>query len=144
MSSGSPTSVRSPATRTEQVERAYAALNLRDYDGFCALYDPQVICVDQAHGNPVGHRALSGMHQSLIGAFPDLEYSVDTVLDCDGHSATQLSLRGTHSGALGRHAPTHLPVHLVACEISEWQDGVVVTTQLYWDQLAARQQLGLA
>jgi predicted ester cyclase len=129
--------------RREILETAYAALSRGDLRGFCALFDPQVVTVSPALGNPVGWTAVLAAHQAFLAGFPDMCFELEEVIEEGSRTACRLTATGTHTRAFAGWSPTGRLVHLAICAVHEWYGPRVVTTQSYWDQLVLLHQLGV-
>ena len=130
----------------EIVERAWAAMEAGDFDGFTALLHPDV----EFRGLGLeldGPDAVRGMVEGYKAAFPDLRHEVRDAVEAGDTVAMELHVRGTHLGTMvtpqGELAATGREVLWVSADYMKLRDGRIVSWHAYTDQLAVLEQLGL-
>ena len=119
------------SARHVALQKALGCLNAADFDGFAELFDPSVITVDPAVGNPVGRTWISDEQRALRKRFPDLSYQFDELIEAGELSLLLVTVMGTDpSGLLGTRSPGHA-YRLPVCLVLEWAGEQVVTIRGY-------------
>jgi steroid delta-isomerase-like uncharacterized protein len=77
-------------------------------------------------------------------AFPDLQFTVEDIIDQDDRVVIRWSSRGTHQGELMGLAPTGKIVTVTGISIDRFADGKVAESWTNWDVLGLMRQLGAA
>jgi predicted ester cyclase len=131
-------------TRKQLIARAVEAINRHDLAGYEEVFDPSVVTIDPARGNPIGRNEASTEMGALLGAFPDLHVRLEEVIESGNRTVSLLALTGTNTGSWRGNPPTGRSVRLSICRVGEWIGDQVVTTGSYWDELTLLRQLGLA
>jgi predicted ester cyclase len=129
--------------RRQMLERGYAAFSRGNLQVFSLIFDLNVVVIDPTRGNPVGRIAALGPHQLLLRAFPGLTVELEELIDNRARSVCRLRLTGTHSDYYRTWEPTGRRVRMEVCEVHEWCEELVVTTQRYWDELTLLNQIGI-
>jgi predicted ester cyclase len=80
----------------------------------------------------------------LLGAFPDLQFTIEDQLVDGDRAAFRWRAKGTHTGPLGAAPPTGKPVVLDGLILDRMVDGKVSERWEQWDQSIMLQQLGFA
>lgn len=75
-------------------------------------------------------------------AFPDLQFTIDHMIDADEFVTTRFTNRGTHKGALQGIAPTNKTIKVEGISIDRISRGRIAEGWVVWDALGMMQQLG--
>jgi ketosteroid isomerase-like protein len=130
----------------EIIRRSHAAMNAHDARGaaMCAAPDVEI---QGPTGEMHGRDAVQMLSQTFMTAFPDNEWVVTHQIASGDTVATEYVLEGTHSGTLrtpvGELIPTGKRVTSRACDVSRIRDDLIVSSHLYWDNLAFMSALGI-
>ncbi len=113
---------------------------MRLFDPGCALVSPE--------GTADGREEIASVLTRFFTAFPDYRRSTWRTMDVDDCAVDEVTITGTHKGPFllpdGEEAPaTGRRIVVRSCEIITIQDGLVVSYQVYFDQLELLAQLGL-
>jgi predicted ester cyclase len=84
------------------------------------------------------------MLSGLLGAFPDLRFTIEDQIVAGEKVATRWTAKGTNTGAFGPMPVTGRPIQISGLILDRVVDGKVVERWEQWDQMAMLQQLGLA
>lgn len=124
------------------VEEVYDQRKLEVADEIFApdfvLHDPDL------PGGARGSEGMKGVVETFIGAFPDLQVSLDDVFSSGEKVVTRWTSRGTHQGELMGIAPTGNRVEVTAVGIWRVADGKIAEAWVVFDALGMMQQLGVA
>jgi ketosteroid isomerase-like protein len=106
----------------------------------CALVSPE--------GTADGREEIASVVTRFFTAFPDYHRSTWRKIDVGDCAVDEVTLTGTHKGPLllpdGEEAEaTGRPIFVRCCDLITVQDGLVVSYQVYFDQLELLAQLGL-
>lgn len=86
----------------------------------------------------VGRPAITGVAQSFMTAFPDLQLLMDNILLQDGHAIYQWTFLGANTGPGG----TGHRVHFSGFEVWKFgEDGLIAESQGHFDSAAYQRQL---
>jgi len=122
-------------------EEVFNRKNLAAIDEYFA---PYVIDHSLPPGVPGG---IEGVRQTIamfLGAFPDLNLTLEDIIAERDKVVAHWTLRGTHQGASLGMPPTGKQVTLPGISILRFDSGKAVETWVVFDQLGMLQQLGLA
>ncbi|KAB8181240.1 hypothetical protein FH610_030060 [Microbispora catharanthi] len=113
---------------------------MRLFDPGCALVGPE--------GTADGREEIGSYLTRFFDAFPDYRRSTWRTIDVADCAVDEVTLSGTHRGALllpdGEEAQaTGRRIVVRSCEIITIENGLVVSYQVYFDQLELLAQLGL-
>jgi predicted ester cyclase len=75
--------------------------------------------------------------------FPDLQFTIDHMIDADEFVTTRFTSRGTHKGALLGIAPTNKTIKVEGIAINRISRGRIAEGWVVWDALGMMQQLGV-
>ena len=104
-------------------------------------------CIIHINGNPQRDLSLNEFKQmvtALLGAFPDLHFTINDHFTAGDKVTTRWTANGTNTGSLGDMPPTGKVVEIEGLIIDQVVDGKVAHRWELWDQMAMMQQLGLA
>ena len=104
-------------------------------------------CVIHINGSPEPNLSVDGFKQmvtGLLGAFPDLHFTIEDQIVAGDKVATRWTAEGTNSGALGSVPATGRRMRIGGMILDRVVDGTVVERWEQWDQMGMLQQLGLA
>jgi steroid delta-isomerase-like uncharacterized protein len=122
-----------------------AAWNRGDPEAIGASVVEDVMWRDVALGTPLqGREALVTAAQKYMSAFPDLRIRETSSTLAGSRLAQELTVVGTHRGALLGVEPTGRWTETYAAVITTFDDdAMVIEGALYWSPLAMFQQLGV-
>ena len=117
-------------------------INNGDFSVLTELVEPDYIyrSPDQELEGP---EALKGLLAAYRVAFPDLNVSIDDLVNGGEKVAVSITLTGTHQGDLMGIPATGRPVNLQGMILSNFRDGRIVEEFEVLDMLAMFQQLGV-
>jgi len=99
------------------------------------------------NASPEPNLSVGGFKQmmsGMLGAFPDLRFTIEDQIVAADKVATRWTAKGTNSGAFGPVPATGRPIQISGLILDRVVDGKVVERWEQWDQMALLQQLGLA
>ena len=120
-------------------------LNRGDVSAADRAFSPD--CVIHINGSPEPNLSLGGfkeMLSGLLGAFPDLHFTIEDQIVAGEKVATRWTAKGTNTGAFGPMPVTGRRIQISGLILDRVVDGKVVERWEQWDQMAMLQQLGLA
>jgi steroid delta-isomerase-like uncharacterized protein len=120
-------------------------LNRGDVSAADRVFSPD--CVIHINGSPEPNLSLGGfkeMLSGLLGAFPDLRFTIEDQIVAGEKVATRWTAKGTNTGAFGSMPATGRHIQISGLILDRVVDGKVVERWEQWDQMAMLQQLGLA
>jgi steroid delta-isomerase-like uncharacterized protein len=138
------TAEENAAIVTRMVELGMGAGHL---DVAIAAYNPAF-----TYHNPVMNempdlpRGLGGMRMLLAGArgaFPDMRYTIESIVAQDDRVAVLYSWTGTHAGSIGGIPATGRTVHATGAIFCRLANGKIVEQWDLDDRLGTMQQLGM-
>lgn len=133
----------------DAVRASIAAFNEGDASGYAAHYAEDAKLIGPFFPEPLlGRRVIEQTTAEMFTAFPDMHWTVVTLLVDGNRVACELHIEGTHAGPLatpaGDVAATGLPVSFDLLEILEFNpEGQVAEHREYMDPGALMAQLGL-
>ena len=135
----------SSAAEYEQIMSDYTAL----WNGEFSNLDVVAESVDLVHpsapdGELHGREALDGFIRKYHSAFPDFHITVHDWIARDGVVMKEYTMTGTHEGEFKGVPPTGRAVESPGMGKILIADGQVQEDRLYFNQLAALEQLGLS
>lgn len=129
---------------TEQrdaIDRAVAAANRGDLDGYMELYDASVVL----HGygpEPIDFEGAKEFYGTLLGALSEPHLTIDDALQEGDKVAVRYTLSGTHTGELMGVPATGRSVALTGQSIFRFSGAKVVERRQAADMLGLLVQLG--
>lgn len=109
----------------------------------------ELVAEDYQHHNPVlppemqhGRENFQQVLMMFLGAFPDLQGTIEDLIADDEKFVARLRFRGTHGGELMGIPATGRPVDFTVFEIYRVADGKVVEGWAQLDAMGLMQQLG--
>lgn len=121
------------------VKKLYELLNERRLDRLSEV-------VDASYVGPTGEKGLEGLMASVnpvIGAFPDVQWSVDDIVAEDGAVVVRWSWVGTNKAAFRGIPPTGKRVATHAMAWYQLHEGKIVRAWMESDRLGFLQQMGV-
>jgi predicted ester cyclase len=103
-------------------------------------------CVIHINGNPQRDLSLNNFKQmlaGLLGAFPDLHFTINDQFTSGEKVSTRWTAKGTNTGLFGEMQATGRAVEIEGLIIDHVVNGRVAKRWELWDQMAMMQQLGL-
>lgn len=132
-----------------QVRESIDAFNRGDASGYASHYARDARLIGPFFPEPlVGRDAIEQTAAAMSQAFPDMRWSIVTLLENTHRVACELHIEGTHDGLLptpeGPVPATGQTVSFDVLEILEFDnDGLVIEHREYMDPGALMAQLGL-
>jgi len=118
--------------------------NARDLSPLDRLIAPDMVYhmagSPEMHG-PEGFRQLAGM---FLGAFPDLEITIEDMFEHGDRITGRWTMVGTHEGDLMGIPPTGKRVTMIGTSVDRVAGGQVAEAWTVLDSLGLMQQLGVA
>jgi predicted ester cyclase len=134
----------------EIADRGTAAFNAHDAEALAALDDPNVVL---STPGPTGRTELRGRdagreyNQNWFDAFPDVKVTISNQVLADDSLVQEGIFAGTNTGAWksesGDMPATGKTVNGSFCLVSKVRDGLIISTNLYFDQVELMSQLGI-
>jgi len=88
---------------------------------------------------PEGEKQIVTLYR---GAFPDLHFTIDQIIDADDFVTSRYTAIGTHKGELRGIAPTNKAIKVEGMVINRISRGRIAESWVNWDALGLMQQLG--
>jgi steroid delta-isomerase-like uncharacterized protein len=131
------------------IQDQVGALNRHDPDGFAGFYTADAVIEDPQYPEPLkGRAAIRKDIAAFVAAFPDLEFTVKSVLQ-DGNSVAFDGVgKGTHKGPMvgpeGEIPATNRPMQVRFAALLRVNDeGLITEERRYFDLAGLMQQLGV-
>ena len=123
------------------LRRTWEEVSRKNLDIFDEVYAPTV----QYHG-PDGDiecpAGLKEMVSGYLGAFPDMQITVEDVIASGDQAVSRVTLRGTHQGDLQGIAPTGKRIEISGMNLVRIENGQIVEEWENIDMLGLMQQIG--
>jgi predicted ester cyclase len=130
--------------------RSTAAFNAHDAEALSKLDDPNVV---SSFPSPLGRTEASGReaskvyNQSWFTAFPDAKVTITNEVISGDHIVQEGTFQGTNTGTwkseVADMPATGKTLKGQYCLIAKVRDGLIVSSNLYFDQVQVLTQLGL-
>lgn len=88
---------------------------------------------------PEGEKQIVTLYR---GAFPDLHFTIDQIIDGDNFVTTRYTATGTHKGELRGIAATSKAIKVGGMVINRISRGKIAESWVHWDALGLMEQLG--
>jgi predicted ester cyclase len=118
-------------------------LNEQNLDEFDNYYFPEVVNHVLPPNMPQGVEGTKMFASMFIGAFPNLDVTVDDLVAEGNKTVLRWTARGTHQGDLMGVPPTGKNILITGMAIDRFEDGRSVEHWEILDQLGMMQQLGV-
>lgn len=134
---------------SQAVRASIEAFNRGDASGYAAHYAEDARLIGSFFPEPlVGRDAIEQTTIAMGDAFPNMRWTIVTLLEDDNRVACELHIEGSHDGPLsmpeGELPPTGRTVSFDVLEILEFnEDGLVAEHREYMDPGAVMAQLGV-
>jgi predicted ester cyclase len=129
------------STHREAFDRAVAAWNAGDLDGYLTLYDPSVRLYGYA-ADPLGADEVRGFYEGLWAAVGSPRITVHDVAETDDTLWVRATMSGTHAGEMMGVPATGNPVAQSVMTSLRFVDGRCVERHSVADMLAVMIQIG--
>ena len=129
----------------EVIQHFIDAFNRHDADAVNALYAEGATYHTPRFDHPVKGQAIADFNKSVLTAYPDLRFEVISSGDIGGGLvATQLMLRGTHTGPFMDRTPaTGRKVAYPLASFAQVEGDKIRSQHIYLDRQTVAEQLGL-
>ena len=134
----------------EIAERGDAAFNAHDADALAALDDPDVVYTAPGPAGRTeykGREAGRAYYENWFEAFPDAKVTITTQVFGDDCIVEEGKFEGTNTGTwkseAGDMPATGKTVNGSYCLVEKVRDGLIISGNLYFDQVELMSQLGL-
>ena len=129
---------------TQYAERINQAWNSHDIEQVLGFYAPEYIGEDIGQASPQrGREALRVLLENYWKAFPDLQFSIISLL-VEGNRVAILWLgEGTHQGTFMNIPPTSRRLEVRGVSIVEVENGLIRRGQYVWDLAGMLRHMGL-
>lgn len=130
--------------------RSLAAFNAHDADALAALDDPSVAITfpsPTGRSQARGREGSKAYNQSWFKAFPDAKITITNEVITGDHIVQEGTFQGTNTGTW-KSEVTDMPATGKSlkgeyCLILKVKEGLIVSSNLYFDQVQVLTQLGL-
>jgi predicted ester cyclase len=134
-------------THRSLLERAVAAYNDGDLDGYVDLYTDDAV-LTTPEGAFKGKSDLRERFARELNALSDIRFDIISYVEGGDTFADEFRLAGTHTGPLSMPDGSELPatgrhVEIHGMEFVQVRDGRMVADNLYYDNVAVFTQLGV-
>jgi steroid delta-isomerase-like uncharacterized protein len=132
-----------------QLAKQIETVNQHDADAFTAFYAPDATVTDPQYPGPLrGRDAIRQDIQAFLTAFPDLKFTIETVLEDGENVAFEGIAKGINSGTIlslaGDIPPTNKPMNMrFAGFLRVTNQGLISSERRYYDLAGMFEQLGL-
>lgn len=136
-------------TLRDIVEAHVACFNNHDAAGWGSRYAEDAVLYDPQYPEPLrGRAAIQKDAEDFLAAFPDIRFSLGTVVSGEGVVALEGTATGTHGGPMAGPGGTVPPTGKVATMpfatfVRFDGDGCIAEERRYYDIAGMLQQLGL-
>ena len=117
-------------------------------NGKLAVAD-EIFAANYAHHDPASPdfgKGPKGIKQTVAlygNAFPDLQFTIEQMMEADQLVTTRFTARGTHKGDLRGILPTSRSIQVEGIVIHRISRGRIAEGWVVWDALGLMQQLGV-
>jgi predicted ester cyclase len=77
----------------------------------------------------------------FLSSFPNLQHTVEEMIEEDDHVAVRFTARGTHSGQWMRFAPTGFSIHYTGITLARIAGDKIVEHHTWWDKAGLMEQI---
>jgi steroid delta-isomerase-like uncharacterized protein len=124
----------------DAVHRFYQAYNAHDVNLWERAIAPTY--VGHVNGLTIPSREVGkGFVETILGAFPDIHYTIDDFLHAEGRVAVRWSAVATHTGDLLGMPPTGRAVTIIGMTIFRIENGQIAELWDVWDEAGLVRQL---
>ena len=129
----------------EVIQHFIDAFNRHDADAVNALYAEGATYHSPRFDHPVKGQVIADFNKSVLTAYPDLRFEVISSGDIGGGLvATQMMLRGTHTGPfMDGTPPTGRTVATPLASFAQIEGDNIRSQHIYLDRQTVAEQLGL-
>jgi steroid delta-isomerase-like uncharacterized protein len=94
-------------------------------------------------GMPCDRSGVAGIVRAMRGAFPDLRYDIEQVVEDERAVTVRLSVTGTHAGDFFGMAPSGRSFRVAQINIEQFENGRIVAHHRVTDELSLLRQIGV-
>src|SRR5207245_6372747 len=108
----------------------------------------EIFATNYVHHDPAtpdfgkGPESIKQLVTLYRNAFPDLQFTIDHMIDADEFVTTRYTARGTHKGDLRAISPTNRSAKVEGILINRISRGRIAEGWVVWDALGMMRQLG--
>jgi predicted ester cyclase len=77
----------------------------------------------------------------FLGSFPDLQHTVEEMIEEDDHVAVRFTARGTHSGPWLHFAPSGISIEYTGITLARIAGDKIIEHQTWWDKAGLMGQI---
>lgn len=121
----------------------FAAVEQRDFPRLRALYHPDYTYTGGDGVEQKGADAGVAVAETYTAAFPDLTFETRHQYGEGAVSILEVTARGTHQADLEGIPATGRSIEVVACNVIEVQDGLILREREYFDTFSIMRRLGV-
>jgi len=130
-----------PSSNREALDRAVAAFNQRDLEGYLTLYDDSVTVYGYGEG-PLDKAGAREFYAGILAALSDVDLQLFEAVEDAASIAVRFVLTGTHTGELAGVPATGRPISQNGITILRFRDGRVIERWSVADFLSVMMQIG--
>ena len=126
------------------IRRVIELINERDLDTAFEYYTEDYVYHGPGGQELRGRDGIRGLWKIFLDAFPDLESSVDDMIQEGDKLALRWTVTGTHTGEFLGIPPTNKTIKLPITEVFKIADGQLVEAWDQYDRMHLMEQIGAA
>ena len=112
------------------------ALMRRIYEEMWNLSDPSIAV--EIFERPEG---VERFVSQFLRAFPDLQHTIEGMIEEDAHVVVQFSAHGIHKGQWLQYPPTGRSIHYTGVTVAQIEGDKVVKHHTWWDKMGLVEQI---
>jgi steroid delta-isomerase-like uncharacterized protein len=132
-----------PLRATDIAKQWYELFNSKDQSIIDRIVDHEWVDIPSPPGTPQGPEGLRLLFTELTTAFPDLQLTIEDVLQDGDKVVVRSTIGGTHRGALFGMPAKGRRLSIQAIDIHQIQNGKIVRTWHTEDWMTGLRQLGI-
>jgi steroid delta-isomerase-like uncharacterized protein len=128
---------------TAKLERMYGLINAGDVDGFIDQLSDDFVDHETGPGIPPTKEGARQLFNILVGAFPDLRFDIEDIIESGDKVVARARITGNHKGDFFGVAPSGKRVDVEAIDIVRFDDeGLAYEHWGVMDMMLMMQQVG--
>jgi steroid delta-isomerase-like uncharacterized protein len=127
-----------------KLERMYELINAGDVDGFVDYLSEEFVDHETGPGIPPTKEGARQLFNTLVGAFPDLRFDIEDIIESGDKVVARARVTGNHKGDFFGIPPSGKRVDVQAIDIIRFDDNGLVNE--HWgvmDMMSMMQQVGV-